>query len=376
MVMSSSRADKGKGIAMEFGKVCVTGGTGYLASWMIQRLLERGYSVNTTVRSHQGMMSNWGYGLLRNLLFTGKRALEEDSFCSTGQQYFGVDVSFLRSLPGARERLTIYEADMDHPESFRAAVDGCFGVFLVAHPTVADETLTVEEVCEQTAYATLGILRCCVDAETVKRVVYTSAAITVMFGNEYSGVVDENTLCKLSVAYLSQLSLAKYTAAKAYTELTAQRFAERNGMGFVSVLPSWIHGPFLTPTCPGSVYTLMSMLFRDRRQYKYISLVDIVHVDDVARAHIFLLETPSASGRYICSAVETSAGELYEFLCYRYPESIIATPPVKCLGYARGYTLSTRKLSDLGFAYNYGLEEMYDGAVESCTRTGYFLPPE
>jgi nucleoside-diphosphate-sugar epimerase len=36
----------------ERGTVCVTGGTGYLASWLIMKLLEQGYSVNTTVRPH------------------------------------------------------------------------------------------------------------------------------------------------------------------------------------------------------------------------------------------------------------------------------------------------------------------------------------
>lgn len=38
----------------EKGKVCVTGGTGYVASWLIMRLLQHGYSVNTTIRSDPG----------------------------------------------------------------------------------------------------------------------------------------------------------------------------------------------------------------------------------------------------------------------------------------------------------------------------------
>lgn len=35
----------------EKGIVCVTGGAGYLASWLIKRLLQHGYTVRTTVRS-------------------------------------------------------------------------------------------------------------------------------------------------------------------------------------------------------------------------------------------------------------------------------------------------------------------------------------
>lgn len=36
------------------GRVCVTGGTGFLGSWIIKRLLENGYFVNTTIRADPG----------------------------------------------------------------------------------------------------------------------------------------------------------------------------------------------------------------------------------------------------------------------------------------------------------------------------------
>jgi len=38
----------------EKGRVCVTGGTGFIGSWIIKRLLEGGYTVNTTIRSDPG----------------------------------------------------------------------------------------------------------------------------------------------------------------------------------------------------------------------------------------------------------------------------------------------------------------------------------
>lgn len=34
------------------GAICVTGATGYVASWLIMRLLQHGYAVHATVRSH------------------------------------------------------------------------------------------------------------------------------------------------------------------------------------------------------------------------------------------------------------------------------------------------------------------------------------
>jgi len=40
------------------GRVCVTGGTGFIGSWLVKRLLQDGYSVNTTVRHNSGSKSN------------------------------------------------------------------------------------------------------------------------------------------------------------------------------------------------------------------------------------------------------------------------------------------------------------------------------
>lgn len=36
------------------GPVCVTGATGYMASWLIMRLLQLGYTVRATIRPPQG----------------------------------------------------------------------------------------------------------------------------------------------------------------------------------------------------------------------------------------------------------------------------------------------------------------------------------
>lgn len=54
--------------------------------------------------------------------------------------------------------------------------------------------------------------------------------------------------------------------------------------------------------------------------YKYLVDTSFVHVDDVARAHIFLFEYPNAKGRYICSALDVTIDKLSEFLSARYPE--------------------------------------------------------
>ena len=59
------------------GTVCVTGATGYISSYVVKMLLERGYTVRGTTRSN------------------------------TPDK-----VHHLTSLPGATQRLTLFEADL------------------------------------------------------------------------------------------------------------------------------------------------------------------------------------------------------------------------------------------------------------------------
>jgi len=53
--------------------------------------------------------------------------------------------------------------------------------------------------------------------------------------------------------------------------------------------------------------------------------ISITHVEDICRAHIFVAENESASGRYIVSAHNTSVPELAKFLNKRYPQYKVPT---------------------------------------------------
>ncbi|XP_042016541.1 protein BRI1-5 ENHANCED 1-like isoform X2 [Salvia splendens] len=316
---------------IEKGKVCVTGGNGYVGSWLVMRLLQHGYYVNTTVRSN-------------------------------------TELGFLKDLPSSAERLRIFEADLNQPDTFRAAIAGCIGVFLVAHQMPTDTTTTNSG--ETSTTSTLSILQACLDAKTVKRAIYTSSAVAAIFSGKSSATIDEESWSNLDLVHKSPPPVAAYAAAKTLTEKAALEFGEKHGLDVVTLLPTYIHGPFIGPRCPASVYTLVSMLLGNADSYKYLAgSIDVVHVDDVASAQIFLFESGDAKGRYICSAVGTTIDELYQLLCNRYPNYQIA-PPDCSIG--RTYEISSRKLLETGYKYKYGLEEMYDGAIESCKKLGLF----
>ena len=63
----------------------------------------------------------------------------------------------------------------------------------------------------------------------------------------------------------------------------------------------------------------------DQDQYKRIINASMVHVDDVASAHIFLLHYPNAKGRYNCSSHTITINEMSEFLSAKYPQLPIPT---------------------------------------------------
>ncbi|XP_060188139.1 vestitone reductase-like [Lycium barbarum] len=322
----------------EKGKVCLTGGSGYLGSWMVMRLLQAGYSVNTTIRSHPDRKK---------------------------------DVSYLTNLPRAQERLHIFNADLARPESFKAAIEGCIGVFHVAHPMELENKESEEMITQRSIDSIIGILQACIESKTVKRVVYTSSAATVVGGS--SNIIDENSWTDVDLIRTLKPFASSYTISKTLTEKAALEFAEIYGIDLVTLIPTWIHGPFITPQIPGSVRSSMEMILgHQNNSMSYPPIVPFVHVDDVTNAHIFLLENPNAKGRYICSAVEITREKLAEFLSTRYPEyrKQINEYTGSSVEQPKHTSLSSKKLLEIGFKYKYGLEEMFDGAIECCKQKG------
>ncbi|MBA0785559.1 hypothetical protein Gotri_028065 [Gossypium trilobum] len=160
-----------------------------------------------------------------------------------------------------------------------------------------------------------------------------------------------------------------YIISKTLTERAVLEFGAQHGLDVVTVIPSFVVGPFICPKFPGSVRTSLALFYTEKMQcaktgklnstgnqseYSFLLNFSMVHVDDVARAHIFLLEYPDAKGKYNCSSdtisLEKSLGEI---------------KGMKCPG------LSSKKLLETGFEFKNGVEEMFDGAIQCCKEKGY-----
>ena len=72
--------------------------------------------------------------------------------CAAGEK----KTELLRALPGAAERLRLFEADMYDADTFEPAIAGCHFVFLVATPMAHDPTSTkVRTACARAPTITL-----------------------------------------------------------------------------------------------------------------------------------------------------------------------------------------------------------------------------
>ncbi|XP_059458444.1 protein BRI1-5 ENHANCED 1-like [Corylus avellana] len=283
------------------------------------------------------------------------------------------DISYLTNLPLASKKLQIFHADLNQPDSFDTAIEGCVGVFHLAHPMDDDGGKEREEtVTERAMEGMMGILKACLKSTTVKRVIYTSSAATILFNNKGQSVTDENTWSDLDICRNSKLVNPSYLVSKIMTERLALEFAEENGLDLVTLVLPVVVGPFICPTMPSSVSIALAMILGEQDLYAYLIYSYMVHIEDVANALIFLLECPNAKGRYICSSAEITIQQMHEFLSSRYQE--FQMPKIdQFKGFAsyRFSGLSSMKLLESGFEFKYGVDEMFDGAIQCCKEKGF-----
>jgi bifunctional dihydroflavonol 4-reductase/flavanone 4-reductase len=162
-----------------------------------------------------------------------------------------------------------------------------------------------------------------------------------------------------------------YFVSKTLADKAAIAYAAEHGMDLISVIPPLVIGPFISAGMPPSLLTALALITGNEPHYSILKQVQFVHLDDLCDAEIFLFEHPAAAGRYVCSSHATTIHGLAAMLRERYPEYRI---PERFRGIDDGdlqpVHFSSKKLLDLGFAFKYTVEDMYDAAIRTCREKG------
>ncbi|XP_071708841.1 phenylacetaldehyde reductase-like [Rutidosis leptorrhynchoides] len=243
--------------------VCVTGASGFIASWLVKLLLARGYTVHATVRS-----------------------LDDPK--KTGH---------LQALDGAKERLSLFKADLIEEGSFDCAFNGCVCVFHTASPVMFTVDDPHAQLIDPAVKGTLNVLKSAAKVPTLKRVVLTSSMSAVMFGVDIpqSSVVDETWFSNPLVCEQKKMW---YFVSKTLAEEAAVKYSKENGLDLVAINPGFVIGPILQPTLNLTSEGFMNFVKTGKEVFRD-GIYRLVDVRDVANAHILAFENPEAKGRYL-----------------------------------------------------------------------------
>jgi nucleoside-diphosphate-sugar epimerase len=249
--------------------VLVTGGSGYMASWIVKMLLEEGINVNATVRDPLDVRK------VEHLTTLAKT--------SAG-------------------KLKLFKADLLDSGSFDMPMEGCELVMHTASPFFLTRAKNPqEELIRPAKEGTRNVLEAVKRTPTVKRVVLTSSAAAIYGDNADIKLVPGGLFTEKEWNVTSSAQYNPYPYSKTIAEKEAWAIVkEQDRWDLVTINPGWIIGPSLSKRKDSMSISTMIQLgdgtFRTGVPELWNGIAD---VRDVASAHIKAGFTPNASGRHI-----------------------------------------------------------------------------
>ena len=242
-------------------KVLVTGATGFIGLHCIKQLLDRGYSVNGTLRS-------------------------------LDRQAEVIDSLERNNTP--TRHLSLFEVDLNRDSGWNSAIRDCNYVLHVASPFVLtdeDEDFFVKPAVE-------GVQRALKFSKkhNVKKVILTSsfAAIHETLNDRQESFNEEDW------SNPNKPGISFYAKSKTMAELAAWEFMEMENPDFslAVINPVLVMGPSLSKDVGTSNSLVKNMINGSVPGTPKIH-IGIVDVRDVASAHILAMESSSADGERI-----------------------------------------------------------------------------
>jgi len=247
--------------------VLVTGGSGYIGSWVVKGLLEKGYTVRMTLRDKSKKEK---YEFLNDIADKNKGELE------------------------------IWEADLLKKGSFDKAALGCDSIIHMASPFILNVKDAQLDLVDPAVKGTSNVLEAANKSNSVRKVILTSS-VAAIYGdaidmkNQHLSKFTENEFNTSSSLDHQPYSFSKVQAEKKAWEIAKQQ----SSWELIVVNPSFVMGPSLGSISKSEsikfMRNILSGKFKSGAAELYFGYVD---VRDVASAHIYCLEN-KAEGRHI-----------------------------------------------------------------------------
>jgi len=249
--------------------VLVTGGSGFIGSHTILKLLAAGHDVRATVRDL-------------------KRADDVRAMLRTGGA-------------AAPERVQFFAADLEKDAGWAEAVRGCEFVLHVASPLPASVPKNEDELIVPAREGTLRVLRAARDAG-VKRVVVTSSFAAIGYGHPAS----HPAFTEKDWTDPNSSDVMAYPKSKTLAERAAWDFMAKEGgaLELATVNPVAVFGPVLAPDFSASIQIISRLMDGSLPGAPKLSF-GVVDVRDVADLHVLAMTHPAAKGeRFLAVAGE------------------------------------------------------------------------
>lgn len=267
--------------------VLVTGASGYVAGWIVRRLLDAGRTVHAAVRD------------------PGNR--EKISPLEAAAE----------NAPGT---IRFFRSDLLDEGSYAQAMDGCGVVFHTASPFRRRVDDPRRDLLEPAKSGTRNVLGEAIRTASVRRVVLTSSVAAIHGDNADIRTTKSGRFTEDDWNTTSSLTHQPYSFSKVEAEREAWRIAgQQDRWDLVAINPSLVLGPALNPFPTSESFHLIRQLGDGRLRTGVPEyFIGAVDVRDVADAHITAAVRPEAAGRYIVSGHDTSFPEMARILRDHY----------------------------------------------------------
>jgi nucleoside-diphosphate-sugar epimerase len=264
--------------------VLVTGGSGFIGSWCVIGLLQRGYVVRTTVRD------------------LSKAPAARAAIASV------VD-------PG--NRLSFHAANLTSDEGWDAAVEGCDYVLHVASPLGVAEPKDPDVLIRPAREGARRAITAAIKAGVTRVVQTSSVAATSFAEDEGDWTADETVWTDVNARGVSAYAKSKTLAEREAWDLIAQSGGKTT---LATVNPALVLGPVLSRDFSDSVQVVGRIMSGRIPGVPRLGF-NFVDVRDVADLHIRAMTDPKAAGqRFIAAADYAWMADIAEILKRGLPE--------------------------------------------------------